>query len=46
MSSRSDRTVIVVPEDEVLLGNVVTVMDVLKQNGAEGLALLNRVKVE
>ena len=46
MSSSDDRTVIVVPEDAVLLGNVVSVMDVLKQNGAEGLALLNRVKVE
>ena len=30
--------------DDVLLGNVVSVMDVLKQNGAQGLALLNRVK--
>ncbi len=39
-------TAIVVPDDAVLLGNVVSVMDVLKQNGAEGLALLNRVKVE
>ncbi len=46
MASTDDRTVIVVPEDAVLLGNVVTVMDVLKQNGAEGLALLNRVKAE
>jgi len=39
----ADRTVIVVPDDAVLLGNVVSVMDVLKQNGGEGLALLNRV---
>lgn len=39
-------TAIVVPDDAVLLGNVVSVMDVLKQNGAEGLALLNRVKAE
>jgi biopolymer transport protein ExbD len=44
LSGTSDRTVIVVPEDDVRLGNVVTVMDVLKQNGAEGLALLGRAK--
>ena len=44
LAGTSDRTVIVVPEDAVRLGNVVTVMDVLKQNGAEGLALLNRAK--
>jgi biopolymer transport protein ExbD len=44
LAATSDRTVIVVPEDAVRLGNVVTVMDVLKQNGAEGLALLNRAK--
>ena len=45
LANATDRTVVVVPEDAVLLGNVVSVMDVLKQNGAEGLALLNRVKV-
>ena len=44
LAGSEDRTVIVVPEDDVLLGNVVSVMDVLKQNGAQGLALLNRVK--
>lgn len=44
LAASSDRTVIVVPEAEVRLGNVVTVMDVLKQNGAEGLALLGRAK--
>jgi biopolymer transport protein ExbD len=44
MAGASDRLAIVVPEDAVRLGNVVTVMDVLKQNGADGLALLNRVK--
>jgi biopolymer transport protein ExbD len=46
MAAGNDKTVIVVPEDAVLLGSVVTVMDVLKQNGAEGLALLNRVESE
>lgn len=46
LAAAGDHTVIVVPEDDVLLGNVVSVMDVLKQNGAEGLALLNRVKVQ
>jgi biopolymer transport protein ExbD len=46
MADGGDRTVIVVPEDPVLLGRVVTVMDVLKQNGAEGLALLNKVDTE
>ena len=44
LAGSEDRTVIGVPEDDVLLGNVVSVMDVLKQNGAQGLALLNRVK--
>ncbi|MBM4118697.1 biopolymer transporter ExbD, partial [bacterium] len=40
LAASADRTVIVVPEADVRLGNVVTVMDVLKQNGAKGLALL------
>ncbi len=44
LASSNDRTVIIVPEPEVRLGNVVTVMDILKQNGAEGLALLGRAK--
>jgi len=43
MAGADDRTVILVPDDDVPLGWVVTVMDVLKQNGAEGLALLNRI---
>jgi biopolymer transport protein ExbD len=43
MADTDDRTVILVPDDDVPLGWVVTVMDVLKQNGAEGLALLNRI---
>lgn len=43
MAGTDDRTVILVPDDDVPLGWVVTVMDVLKQNGAEGLALLNRI---
>lgn len=46
LAAAEDRTVIIVPDDAVLLGNVVTVMDVLKQNGAEGLALLNRARAE
>jgi biopolymer transport protein ExbD len=46
MAASDDHTVIIVPEDAVLLGNVVSVMDVLKQNGASGLALLKRVRVE
>lgn len=44
LAASGDRTVIVVPEADVRLGNVVTVMDVLKQNGAKGLALLGRAK--
>ncbi|MBM4117966.1 biopolymer transporter ExbD [bacterium] len=44
LAASADRTVIVVPEADVRLGNVVTVMDVLKQNGAKGLALLGRAK--
>jgi biopolymer transport protein TolR len=43
MADTDDRTVILVPDDDVPLGWVVTVMDVLKQNGAESLALLNRI---
>jgi len=43
MAGADDRTVILVPDDDVPLGWVVTVMDVLKKNGAEGLALLNRI---
>ena len=46
LAASEDRTVIIVPDDAVLLGNVVAVMDILKQNGAEGLALLNKVKSE
>jgi len=44
LAASADRTVIVVPEADVRLGNVVSVMDVLKQNGAKGLALLGRAK--
>lgn len=44
MSGSTDRTAIIVPDDRVLLGGVVTVMDILKQNGAVNLALLNRVE--
>ena len=41
--SRSDRTVVIVPDDRVMLGRVVTALDIAKASGADNLALLNRI---
>lgn len=43
LTSRHDRTVIIVPDGEVALGRVVTALDIAKASGAENLALLNRI---
>ncbi|MDD5718058.1 MAG: biopolymer transporter ExbD [Candidatus Krumholzibacteria bacterium] len=43
LAGRQDRTVVIVPEDQVILGRVVTALDIAKASGAESLALLNRI---
>ncbi len=43
LAARSDRTVVIVPDDVVALGRVVTALDIAKASGAESLALLNRI---
>jgi biopolymer transport protein ExbD len=43
LASRSDRTVVIVPDDSVRLGRVVTALDIAKASGADNLALLNRI---
>jgi biopolymer transport protein ExbD len=43
LAGRQDRTVVIVPEDQVVLGRVVTALDIAKASGAENLALLNRI---
>lgn len=40
---RDDRTVVIVPDRAVVLGRVVTALDIAKASGAESLALLNRI---
>ncbi len=43
LAARSDRTVVIIPHDDVRLGQVVEVLDIAKASGAEGLALLNEI---
>lgn len=43
LAARDDRTVVIVPDDEVMLGRVVTALDIAKASGAESLALLNEI---
>ncbi len=43
---RQDKTVVIIPHDEVPLGAVVEVLDIAKACGAEGLALLNKIGSE
>ncbi|MFH1845020.1 MAG: biopolymer transporter ExbD [bacterium] len=45
LGERQDRTVVVIPDDEVSLGRVVDVLDVAKSSGASQLALLNEIGV-
>ncbi len=43
LTSREDKTVVIVPHDDVLLGAVVEVLDIAKASGAQGLAMLNEI---
>ena len=43
LAMREDKTVVIIPHDEVSLGKVVEVLDVAKASGAESLALLNEI---
>ena len=43
LATRSDKTVVISPNDAVVLGRVVEVLDIAKASGAESLAMLNRV---
>jgi biopolymer transport protein TolR len=43
LAERSDKTVVIVPHDEVILGAVVEVLDIAKASGAENLAMLNQI---
>ncbi|MFO7655117.1 MAG: biopolymer transporter ExbD [Candidatus Krumholzibacteriia bacterium] len=43
LREREDRTVVIIPHDDVSLGRVVEALDIAKASGAEGLALLNRI---
>ena len=41
--ARDDKTVVIVPHDDVILGSVVEVLDIAKASGATNLAMLNEV---
>lgn len=43
LAMREDKTVVIIPHDDVALGQVVEVLDVAKASGAESLALLNEI---
>jgi len=43
LAERSDKTVVIVPHDDVILGTVVEVLDIAKASGAENLAMLNQI---
>jgi biopolymer transport protein TolR len=43
LALRDDKTVVIVPHDEVILGSVVEVLDIAKASGAESLAMLNQL---
>ncbi len=43
LAGRDDKTVVIAPHDEVLLGQVVEVLDIAKASGAESLAMLNEI---
>jgi biopolymer transport protein TolR len=43
LASRQDKTVVIVPDDAVVLGQVVEVLDIAKASGAESLAMLNEI---
>lgn len=43
LAVRDDKTVVIIPHDDVILGNVVEVLDIAKASGAESLAMLNQI---
>ncbi len=43
LAKRDDKTVVIVPHDDVLLGQVVEILDIAKGSGAESLAMLNEI---
>ncbi len=43
LATRDDKTLVIVPHDDVLLGQVVQVLDIAKASGAESLAMLNEI---
>ncbi|MCP4571682.1 MAG: hypothetical protein GY838_04965 [bacterium] len=43
LAERSEKTVVIVPHDDVILGKVVQVLDIAKASGAENLAMLNEI---
>ena len=43
LAERSDKTVVIVPHDDVILGLVVEVLDIAKASGADNLAMLNQI---
>ena len=43
LAERSDKTVVIVPHDDVILGTVVEVLDIAKASGADNLAMLNQI---
>jgi biopolymer transport protein TolR len=43
LAARDDKTVVIVPVDQCLYGQVVTVLDIAKASGAGALALLNEL---
>jgi len=43
LAVREEKTVVIVPHDDVILGSVVEVLDIAKASGAESLAMLNEI---
>ncbi|MBE0567349.1 MAG: biopolymer transporter ExbD [Krumholzibacteria bacterium] len=43
LAAREDKTVVIVPDDDVILGAVVEVLDIAKASGAVSLAMLNEI---
>ncbi len=43
LAQRQEKTVVIVPDDAVILGAVVEVLDIAKASGAESLAMLNQI---
>ncbi|MFN2370518.1 MAG: ExbD/TolR family protein [Candidatus Krumholzibacteriia bacterium] len=43
LAVREDKTVVIVPDDDVILGAVVEVLDIAKASGAGSLAMLNEI---